>query len=167
MDGLKPPGRLPAIFGKESGSMQVPQLHVPRSLFLQDKFWLLRKVSTLLKFVAWFVLGAGILVVAFLLAASVLHRDLKMAGQSAAIIVPLAGLFVYLLFASEWIQVMLDIEENTRHTHVVLRELLTRMYPNPVVPPVPPMEPYVQPPSFAAVPPVQGAPGGPQVPPAV
>ena len=139
--------------------MQVPQLHVPRSFFLQDKFWLLRKVSTLLKFVAWFVLGAGILIIAFLLAASVLHRDVKMAGQALALIVPLAGLFVYLLFASEWIQVMLDIEENTRHTHLVMRELLGRMYPAPAVPPAPPAEPFAPPPGFAA------APAAPPVPP--
>ncbi len=129
--------------------MQVPHFQVPRSLFLQDKFWLLRRVSTLLKFAAWFVLGAGLLVavvgVLLLLARG---GGAVVIVQALGYVVTLALLFVYLLSLSEWIQVMLDIEENTRHSTVVLRELVSRMFPQANIPPVGVPASAVPPPSM-------------------
>lgn len=120
--------------------MQVPYIQMPRSLFLHDKFWLLRRLATFLKFVAWFLLGVGLLVAFWLIATLVVQRDLTTFVKNFVTgVVPIAVAFVYLLFTSEWIQVMLDIEENTRHTTVVMRELITRMYPDQPAPTVNPL----------------------------
>ena len=120
--------------------MHTPHFHTPRSLFLLDRFWLLRRVSTLLKFAAWFLLGAGILVTGAALAIEAVRHELTLTvvTSTLAFVVSIAVLFVYLLSLSEWIQMMLDIEENTRRSSVVMTELLTRMYPQAAVPPIVP-----------------------------
>ncbi len=145
-------------------------MHVPglsRSFILQDKFWLLRKVSGLLRYVAWFVLGAGLLLVGAALVMVLVRHDMALLPVIPGLVLSVAIGFVYLLFASEWIQVMLDIEENTRRSALVLTDLLTRMYPQAVVPPVPPVIPGVTVPGAAPEVPPSVTPGGPGQPPAL
>lgn len=131
-------------------------MHVPglsRSFILQDKFWLLRKVSSLLRYVAWFVLGAGLLLVGAALVMVLVRHDMALLPVVPGLVLSVAIGFVYLLFASEWIQVMLDIEENTRRTALVMTDLFARLYPHAVAPPVTPPVPGM-PPLPGSAPPV-------------
>ena len=148
----------------------MPMPSLSRSFLLQDKFWLLRKVSSLLRYVAWFVLGAGLLLVGASLVMVVVRRDTALLPVTLGFVLSVAVGFVYLLFASEWIQVMLDIEENTRRSALVLTDLFTRMYPQAVGPPLVPggvlVPPGVTPPG-AAAPPGAGPPSAPGTDPGV
>ena len=117
--------------------MQVPGL--PWHFMLQDKFWLLRKMATFLRWAAWILLVVFTLIIAgasFYVA--VIQRSSLDVMAVLKELLWLALLFVNFLFVSETIQVILDIEENTRRSSLVMADLLARMYPQAMVPPVPP-----------------------------
>ncbi len=125
--------------------MHWPHFRLDQSFILQDKFWLLRKVASLLKYLAWFILGAGMLLVIVgtfhAVTAGDLSSDLKLL---VGVIVSVTVGFVYFLSLGESIQVMLDMEENTRRTAIILTELHNRMYP-PAPPAMPAGPPQSQP----------------------
>jgi hypothetical protein len=137
--------------------MQVPGL--PWHFMLQDKFWLLRKMATFLRWAAWILLILFTLIIAgasFYVA--VIQRSSLDVMAVLKELLWLALLFVNFLFVSETIQVILDIEENTRRTSLVMADLLSRMYPQAMVPPA-----GIHIPGLAAAPPVaaEAPPGGP------
>jgi len=134
--------------------MQVPGL--PWHFMLQDKFWLLRKMATFLRWAAWILLVVfTVLIVGATLYAVVIQHTAVDPTAIVKELLWLALLFVNFLFVSEMIQVILDIEENTRRTSLVMADLLARMYPQSLIPPVSPV---------GATIPVPGMPGTPAAP---
>jgi hypothetical protein len=92
---------------------------------MERRFWLLRRLSRLLSVLAWIVLGLVVVVVPVGLARGYLTgsgaelTETLTYGASGVI------LFVWLLYMAQWIQVLLAIEENTKHQTYVLEKLAT------------------------------------------
>jgi len=91
----------------------------------EKRFWLLRRLSKVFLVVAWIVLVLIILVTPVAVVRAWLHGSheelmfwLRYAGSGLLI-------FVNLLWVAQSIQVILAIEENTRHTGYVLEKLTT------------------------------------------
>jgi uncharacterized membrane protein len=89
----------------------------------EKRFWLLRRLSKAFTAGAWVVLGLVLVVTPVAVARAVLQHDRESLiewvqyGASGLLI------FVNLIWLAQSIQVVLAIEENTRHTGYVLEKL--------------------------------------------
>ena len=91
----------------------------------EKKFWLLRRLARAFNVAAWIVLGLVILVTPVAVARFLLQRNqdevvfwLSYAASGLLI-------FINLIWVAQSIQVILAIEENTRHATFVLEKLTT------------------------------------------
>ena len=93
----------------------------------ERRFWLLRRLCKVLSVVGWVALGLTILFTPVAIARAVLG------GSSAAVLdAVLYGasgvvFFLYSVFLAQAIEVVLAIEENTKHSGFVLEKLTTLM----------------------------------------
>lgn len=92
---------------------------------MERRFWLLRRLSRLLGVLAWVVLGLVVLVVPVGTARALIARSWEELVETLGYGVSGLGLFIMLLYMAQWIQVILAIEENTRHATFVLEKLTT------------------------------------------
>jgi len=91
----------------------------------EKKFWLLRRLARAFNVAAWIVLGLVVLVTPVAVARFLLQRNqdevvfwLSYAASGLLI-------FINLIWVAQSIQVILAIEENTRHATFVLEKLTT------------------------------------------
>jgi hypothetical protein len=91
----------------------------------EKRFWLLRRLSRAFSVAAWIVLGLVVLVTPVAVARFLLQRNqdevvfwLSYAASGLLI-------FINLIWVAQSIQVILAIEENTRHATFVLEKLTT------------------------------------------
>ena len=92
---------------------------------MERRFWLLRRLSRVLGVLAWVVLALVLLVVPVGTARALIAQSWEELGETLAYGVSGLGLFIMLLYMAQWIQVILAIEENTRHGTFVLEKLTT------------------------------------------
>ncbi len=95
------------------------------ALSTEKRFWLLRRLSTLMSVLAWIVLVIIALVVPVGLARSIIGRSLEDFLQTLAYGASGGFIFIYLLYTAQWIQVILAVEENTKQATYVLEKLTT------------------------------------------
>ena len=92
---------------------------------MERRFWLLRRLSKVLSVLAWVVLALVVLVVPVGLARALLAQSWESLTETLGYGVSGLGLFIMLLYMAQWIQVILAIEENTKHATFVLEKLTT------------------------------------------
>ena len=92
---------------------------------MERRFWLLRRLSRVLSVLAWVVLGLIVLVVPVGVARSLLVRSTEELLQTLAYGASGGIIFFYLIYMAQWIQVIVAIEENTKHATYVLEKLAT------------------------------------------
>jgi len=97
------------------------------SMPTEKRFWLLRRLTKLMNILAWVVLVLVALVVPVGLARAILGRSLEDLLQTLAYGASGGFIFIYLLYTSQWIQVILAVEENTKQSTYVLEKLTTLM----------------------------------------
>ena len=97
------------------------------SLPAEKRFWLLRRLTKLMNILAWVVLVLVALVVPVGVARAILGRSPEELLQTLAYGASGAFVFIYLLYTSQWIQVILAVEENTKQSTYVLEKLTTLM----------------------------------------
>ena len=97
------------------------------SMPTEKRFWLLRRLTRLMNILAWVVLVLVALVVPVGLARAILGRSLEDLLQTMAYGASGGFVFIYLLYTSQWIQVILAVEENTKQSTYVLEKLTTLM----------------------------------------
>ena len=95
------------------------------SLATEKRFWLLRRLSKVMSVLAWIVLVIVLLVVPVGFARAIIGHSPDDFMQTLAYGVSGLGIFIYLLYTAQWIQVMLAVEENTKQTAYVLEKLTT------------------------------------------
>jgi uncharacterized membrane protein len=93
----------------------------------EKRFWLLRRLSKVMSILAWVVLVLIALVVPVGFARAIVARNPDDFMQVLAYGVSGAFIFIYLLYTAQWIQVILAVEENTKHATYVLEKLTTLM----------------------------------------
>ncbi|HEX7079199.1 MAG TPA: hypothetical protein VF363_12320 [Candidatus Eisenbacteria bacterium] len=91
----------------------------------EKRFWLLRRLARFLTVGAWIVFAIVVIVTPVGIARAVLARDSAEAMEWVKYAVSGGLIFVNLLWIAQSIQVILAIEENTRHTTFVLEKLTT------------------------------------------
>ena len=91
----------------------------------EKRFWLLRRLSKVMSIMAWVVLVIVALAVPIGFARAIVSRSpddfVYMLGYAASGVF----IFIYLLYTAQWIQVILALEENTKHATYVLEKLTT------------------------------------------
>ena len=92
---------------------------------MERRFWLLRRLSKLLGVLAWVVVVLIVLVVPVGIARALIGHSWEELMETLGYGVSGMGLFIMLLYMAQWIQVILAIEENTRHATHVLEKLTT------------------------------------------
>ena len=92
---------------------------------MERRFWLLRRLSKVLGVLAWLVLALVALVVPVGTARALIAQSWVDLVETLGYGVSGIGLFIMLLYMAQWIQVILAIEENTRHGTFVLEKLAT------------------------------------------
>jgi uncharacterized membrane protein len=92
---------------------------------VERRFWLLRRLSKVLGVLAWVVLALVALVVPVGTARALIAQSWVDLVETLGYGVSGMGLFIMLLYMAQWIQVILAIEENTRHGTFVLEKLAT------------------------------------------
>jgi uncharacterized membrane protein len=92
---------------------------------VERRFWLLRRLSRVLSVLAWIVLALVVVVVPVGLARGLLTRSSAEVMESLTYGASGLLLFIWLLYMAQWIQVILAIEENTKHQTYVLEKLAT------------------------------------------
>ncbi len=92
---------------------------------MEHRFWLLRRLSKVLSILAWVVLGLIVLVVPVGVARALLVRSTEELLQTLAYGASGGIIFFYLIYMAQWIQVIVAIEENTKHATYVLEKLAT------------------------------------------
>ena len=97
------------------------------SMPAEKRFWLLRRLTKLMNVLAWVVLVLVALVVPVGVARAILDRSLDDFLQTLAYGASGGFIFIYLLYTSQWIQVILAVEENTKQSTYVLEKLTTLM----------------------------------------
>ena len=93
----------------------------------KKRFWLLRRLAKALTVVAWVVFALVLLVTPVGVARALLSQDGADAFEWVKYGVSGLLIFVNLLFLAQSIQVILAIEENTKHASHVLEKLATLM----------------------------------------
>jgi hypothetical protein len=91
----------------------------------RKRFWLLRRLAKSLTVAAWLVFALVLLVTPVGLARALLAQDSAEAFEWLKYGVSGLLIFVNLLFVAQSIQVILAIEENTKHATYVLEKLTT------------------------------------------
>jgi hypothetical protein len=91
----------------------------------KKRFWLLRRLAKSLTVTAWIVFALVVLVTPVGVARALLSQDGAEAFEWVKYGVSGLLIFVNLLFVAQSIQVILAIEENTKHTSLVLEKLTT------------------------------------------
>jgi len=91
----------------------------------EKRFWLLRRLSKVMSVLAWVVLVIIALVVPVGIARAIVARSFEDFLQTVAYGVSGGFIFIYLLYTAQWIQVILAVEENTKHATYVLEKLTT------------------------------------------
>ena len=89
------------------------------------RFWLLRRLAKVLTVTAWVVFALVLLVTPVGVARALLIQDWADAIEWVKYGVSGLLIFVNLLFVAQSIQVILAIEENTKHASLVLEKLTT------------------------------------------
>ena len=92
---------------------------------MERRFWLLRRLSRLMGILAWVVLALVVLVVPVGTARALIGQSWDELIETLGYGVSGLGLFIMLLYMAQWIQVILALEENTRHGTFVLEKLAT------------------------------------------
>ena len=92
---------------------------------MEKRFWLLRRLSKLMSVLAWIVLALVALVVPVGMARAIVGRSMEDLLQALAYGASGGFIFIYLLYMAQWIQVILAVEENTKHATYVLEKLTT------------------------------------------
>ena len=92
---------------------------------MEHRFWLLRRLSRLMGVLAWVVLVLVVLVVPVGTARALIAQSWNELIETLGYGVSGLGLFIMLLYMAQWIQVILSIEENTRHATFVLEKVAT------------------------------------------
>ena len=93
----------------------------------ERRFWLLRRLCKVLSVVGWVALGLTILITPVGIARAVLSGnspeiwDWVRYGASGVVF------FLYVVFVAQSIEVVLAVEENTKHSAFVLEKLTTLM----------------------------------------
>ncbi|MGE5175502.1 MAG: hypothetical protein ACM3JJ_03930 [Hyphomicrobiales bacterium] len=91
----------------------------------EKRFWLLRRLATVMTVGAWIVLAIVLVVTPVGLVRAVLARDPGEVQEWVTYAISGGLIFVNLLWLAQSIQVILAIEENTRHGTYVLEKLTT------------------------------------------
>lgn len=91
----------------------------------EKRFWLLRRLTRVLTVAAWIVFAIVVIVTPVGIARAVLGRDPAQVTEWVTYAISGGLIFVNLLFIAQSIQVILAIEENTRHATFVLEKLTT------------------------------------------
>ena len=92
---------------------------------MERRVWLLRRLSRVLSVLAWIVLALVVVVVPVGLARGLLTRSGAEVMESLKYGASGLLIFIWLLYMAQWIQVILSIEENTKHQTYVLEKLAT------------------------------------------
>lgn len=92
---------------------------------MERRFWLLRRLSRLMGILAWICLALVVLVVPVGTARALIAQDWNELVETLGYGISGLGLFIMLLYMAQWIQVILALEENTRHATFVLEKLAT------------------------------------------
>jgi hypothetical protein len=91
----------------------------------EKKFWLLRRLARAFNVAAWIVLGLVILVTPVAVARFLLQRNQEEVVFWLSYAASGLLIFINLIWVAQSIQVILAIEENTRHATFVLEKLTT------------------------------------------
>ena len=91
----------------------------------KKRFWLLRRLAKALTVTAWVVFALVLLVTPVGVARALLIQDWTDAFEWVKYGISGLLIFVNLLFVAQSIQVILAIEENTKHASLVLEKLTT------------------------------------------
>jgi len=91
----------------------------------KKRFWLLRRLAKAFAVIAWIVFAIVLLVTPVGVARALLIQDWTDAFEWVKYAVSGLLIFVNLLFVAQSIQVILAIEENTKHASLVLEKLTT------------------------------------------
>jgi uncharacterized membrane protein len=91
----------------------------------EKKFWLLRRLARAFNVAAWIVLGLVVLVTPVAIARFLLQRNQEEVVFWLSYAASGLLIFINLIWVAQSIQVILAIEENTRHATFVLEKLTT------------------------------------------
>jgi uncharacterized membrane protein len=91
----------------------------------EKKFWLLRRLARAFNVAAWIVLGLVVLVTPVAVARFLLQRNQEEVVFWLSYAASGLLIFINLIWVAQSIQVILAIEENTRHATFVLEKLTT------------------------------------------
>jgi hypothetical protein len=92
---------------------------------VERRFWLLRRLSRLMGVLAWICLALVVLVVPVGTARALIAQSWEDLAETLGYGISGLVLFIMLLYMAQWIQVILALEENTRHATFVLEKLAT------------------------------------------